>query len=348
MKIVKYGVIGGGAIAQRRHLPEAHDNPLSTVTAIADPVKQRVTELAEQYGAEAYTDYKKMLKEADVDAVVVAGPNKLHAPMTIEALKAGKHVLCEKPMATTRAEAKKMIAASKAARKHLMIGMNQRLMPPHVKAKQILDQGALGKVLTFETSFKHPGPDGWSVDGAKSWFFKKDAAAMGVTGDLGIHKADLMRFLLGEEITRVGGFIVTRDKKQPNGKPIPLDDNAFLTLQAASGAVGTMNISWTHYGGYEDNGTILYCENGVMRIGLDPEYGVIVNYGDGQEELHKVGEVATNEKQVASGIIDSFTDAIIHRRKPEIDGLEGYRAMNVIVTAVEAAKEGRIKKVSLA
>lgn len=349
-KIVRYGVIGGGAIAQRRHLPEALANPKSEVAAIADPVKGRAAELCETYGAKPFTDYKKMLADEtlNLDAVVVAGPNALHASMSIDALKAGCHVLCEKPMATTRADAKKMISTAKRVKKYLMIGMNQRLMAPHAKAREILDQGKLGNVLAFETSFKHPGPDGWSVDGAKSWFFKKGPAGMGVCGDLGVHKADLMRYLTGEEIVKVTGFVKTLDKKYPDGKPIHLDDNAFVVMETASGAIGTMNISWTHYGRFEDNGTVLYCQNGVMRIAMDDEFGVMVDYGDGAKDRYAVGAVATNEVQVASGIIDSFTDSILTRRKPEIDGLEGYRAMNIIVTAIEAAKEGKTKRVSLA
>lgn len=347
--VVRYGVIGGGAIAQRRHMPEADANAQSTVSAIADPVEDRVKELAEQYGAKAYTDYKAMLADDDLamDAVVVAGPNALHAQMSIDALNAGFHVLCEKPMATTREDAKAMIKAAEASGKSLMIGMNQRLMPPHAKARKILEQGDLGKVLCFETSFKHPGPDGWSVDGAKSWFFQKSGAAMGVCGDLGVHKADLMRFLLGEEITLVGGLVKTLDKKQPDGTPIELDDNAFITFQSASGIIGTMNISWTQYGGYEDNGTTLYCQNGVMRIATDPEWGVMVDYGNGYKERHIVGEVATNEKQVASGIIDALTQDILAGTQPAIDGVEGYRAMNVILTAMEAAESGRFLPVEL-
>ena len=86
---VKYGVIGAGAIAQARHLPEGHANKYSTIAAIADPVANRVEALSKQYAAEAYTDYKQMLKKADIDAVVVAGPNKLHAPMSVDALRAG-------------------------------------------------------------------------------------------------------------------------------------------------------------------------------------------------------------------------------------------------------------------
>lgn len=345
MAIVKYGVIGCGAIAQRRHIPEGAANPQSKIVALADPVPGRAAQLAEKYGATAFTDHRKMLKDADMDAVVVCGPNALHAKQTIDCLKAGFHVLVEKPMATTRGDAKKMIQAARQARKFLMIGMNQRLMPPHAKAREVLEQGRLGKVLAFETSFKHPGPDGWSIDGAKSWFFKKDAAVMGVCGDLGVHKADLMRFLLGEEIVRVGGIIKTRDKKGPDGKLIPLDDNAWVVMETASGALGSMNISWTNYGNIEDNGTILYCQHGVMRIAMDREYGVMVDYRSGQKERYVVGAVATNVRQVASGIIDSFTQCILKGRKPSIDGEEGYRAMNVILTAMEASKQGRMLKV---
>ncbi|MEM6854261.1 MAG: Gfo/Idh/MocA family oxidoreductase, partial [Planctomycetota bacterium] len=274
-----------------------------------------------------------------------AGPNALHAPQTIDSLKAGYHVLVEKPMATTKQDSKAMIAAAKKAKKYLMIGMNQRLMPPHVKAREVLDQGKLGRIMAFETNFKHGGPDGWSVDGAKSWFFKKAQAVMGVNGDLGIHKADLMRFLLGEEFTHVGGFVTTLDKKYDNGKPINVDDNAYLTLKTESGTIGSIHISWTNYGGIEDNGTVLHCTNGVMRIGMDPTYGVMVDYKDGSKDRYAVGEVATNDKQVSSGVSDAFTDCILNRRKPSIDGDEGYRALQVILTAVEASKEGVTKKI---
>jgi predicted dehydrogenase len=335
---VKYGVIGCGAIAQRRHIPEAVANSQSSVVALVDPNRQRVKTLAEQYDATAYTDYRKMLEDDQIDAVVVATPNALHAQQTVDALKAGKHVLCEKPMATTREDARRMIREAGKRRKYLMIGLNQRLVPAHIRARQILRTGRLGNVLGFRTAFKHPGPDKWSVDGAASWFFNRRQAVMGATGDLGVHKADLMRWLLDEEITEVGGIITTRDKRDLKGRLLTLDDNAYLTLKTSSDAVGSMIVSWTNYGG-EENYTILYCQNGVMRIDDDPTYGVIVDYSNGDQEMHKVGDASTNVKQVASGVIDSFTDCIIKRHKPEIDGTEGYRCLNIILTAMEAAKQ---------
>jgi predicted dehydrogenase len=226
-----------------------------------------------------------------------------------------------------------------------MVGMNQRLMPTYVKAKEILSSGRVGTPIAFETSFKHPGPDGWSVDGANSWFFKKIPAVMGVCGDLGVHKADLMRWLLGEEFVLAGGVISTLDKRTDQGKLIPLDDNAYITLKSKSGVVGSMNISWTNYGG-EDNGTTVFCSKGVIKVGKHPDFGVVVEYRNGEREFHKVGAVATNTRQVSSGVIDSFTESILARKKPLIDGMEGYRALDVILTAMEAAKAGRFKKIA--
>ena len=342
---VKYGIIGCGAIGQRRHIPEIAANPYATVAALADPVVDRVRELGRKHGAAVFTDYTQMLAEADLDAVVVCGPNAFHAQQTIDAFKAGKHVLVEKPMACTRIEARAMIAAGKKAGKFLMVGQNQRLMAAHKKAREILDSGRLGKVLAFRTSFKHPGPDAWSIDGAKSWFFKKEAAVMGVTGDLGVHKADLMRWLLGQEFIEVSALITTLDKRTPDGKIIPLDDNACLLLKTSGGIIGSIEVSWTNYG-MEDNATLVYCQQGVIYLGTDREYGVIVQYRNGNKELHKVGEMATNTKQVGSGVTEAFTRAILARKAPEIDGMEGYRSLDVILTAMESAKAGKTLKIA--
>jgi len=343
MAVVRYGIIGCGAIGQRRHIPEAAANPNAKLVALADANKERVEELGKKYGARPYTDHRQLIASPDVDAVVVAGPNATHAPMTLEALQAGKHVLCEKPMATSRDDAKAMIDTSKKVGKFLMIGLNQRLMGPHQKAKEVLQSGRLGKVIAFRTAFKHPGPEGWSVDKNKSWFFQKQAAFMGVSGDLGVHKVDLMRWLLGQEFTEVGGFISTLHKCDPEGKPLALDDNAFLILKTKQGVVGSMILSWTNYG-TEENYTVLYCEKGVLSLGLDPSANVIVDC-EGKKEGFNAGEMATNLKQTNSGIIDLFTKSILENKPPEINGYEGYQSLDVILTAMEASQEGKTLKV---
>ncbi len=340
---LRFGIIGCGAIGQRRHIPECHANPHTEIVALCDVNADRVKVIAGKYDVKnTYTDYRQMLKKEQLDAVVVGTPNATHAPMAIAAIDAGNHVLVEKPMAATLKEAAAMIDAAKRNKKFLMVGQNQRLMSPHVKAKQILSRGSLGKAINFQTTFKHGGPDGWSVDGGKSWFFRKKEAVMGVCGDLGVHKIDLMRFLLGQEIVEVNGFVDTLSKTYPGtSRKIDVDDTAFLSVKTDKGVIGTINISWTNYGRFEDNGTIIYCEEGVILIGTDPQFGVVVNYADGTKEFHKTGAIATNDKQVGSGVMDMFVDGIRKNKAPSIDGVEGYKSLAVILAALESSKTGK-------
>lgn len=336
MSKLRVAVIGCGAISKHRHIPEYAANPHVELVAFCDPVQERAEHYAGQYGAKAYTDYETLLREVKPDAVSVCTPNALHAPVSIAAAKAGAHVLVEKPMAATEEEALAMIEAAKENGVYLMVGHNQRLMPHHMKAKQILNAGALGKVLTFRTSFGHPGPESWSVDGRDSWFFRKDEAIMGAMGDLGVHKSDLIRWLLDDEVADVAGFIGTLDKVGTD-----VDDNAACVLRMKSGIIGTLVASWTYYQG-GDNGTVLWCENGIMKIDTHPDDQIIVELRNGSIERHKVGAIATNEKQTVSGVIDAFVESIVTKTPPSISGEEGMRSLKVILAAFESQATGQV------
>ncbi|MGG4398689.1 Gfo/Idh/MocA family oxidoreductase [Paenibacillus amylolyticus] len=338
MSKIKVAVFGCGAIAERRHIPEYAANENVELVAFADPVVERAEKMAETYGGKAYSSYEQLLANETVDAVSVCTPNYLHAPMAIAAANAGKHVLVEKPMAVSTEEGEQMIEAAKKNGVYLMVGHNQRLMPPHVKAKEILESGKLGKVLNFRTSFGHPGPEGWSVDGAESWFFRKEEAIMGAMGDLGVHKSDFIRYLLNDEVSEVAGFISTLHKEGTK-----VDDNATCLLRMKSGAIGTLVASWTQYRA-GDNSTVLWCENGVMKIGTVEGDEVIVELTNGTVETYKVGAMATNEKQVPSGVIDAFVESIVTQTPPAISGEEGLRSLQVILAAFESEKTGQIVK----
>lgn len=338
MTKIKVAVFGCGAIAERRHIPEYAANEQVELVAFADPIIERAEKMAETYGGKGYASYEELLANEEVDAVSVCTPNYLHASMAIAAANAGKHVLVEKPMACTAEEGEQMIEAAKKNGVFLMVGHNQRLMPPHVKAKELLESGKLGKVLTFRTSFGHPGPEAWSVDGAGSWFFRKEEAIMGAMGDLGVHKSDFIRYLLNDEVSEVAGFISTLHKEDTE-----VDDNATCILRMKSGAVGTLVASWTQYKG-GDNSTVLWCENGVMKIGTVNGDEVIVELTNGTVETYKVGAMATNEKQVPSGVIDAFVESIVTNTPPSISGEEGLKSLNVILAAFESQKTGQIIK----
>lgn len=336
MNKVRVAVIGCGSIAKYRHIPEYVANENVELVAFCDVVIERAEAYAQKYGGKAYTDYREVFQNKDIDAVSVCLPNVLHAPVSIAAANAGLHVLCEKPMAVSEEEAESMIQAAKDAVVFLMIGHNQRLMPSHQKGKEILKRGYLGKVLTFQTAFGHPGPENWSIDGAGSWFFQKDSAFIGAMGDLGVHKTDLIRWLLDDEITEVGAFVETLHKQNTD-----VDDNAVCIVRTKKGIVGTLVASWT-YQPKEDNSTILYCEKGIMRLNADPVHQVIVQLTNGTVEKYEVGAVATNEKQVGSGVIDMFITSILTNTPPDISGEEGYKSLKVVLSMLESASEKTI------
>lgn len=232
MSKLKLAIIGCGSITKHRHLPEAKANENVEVVAVCSGNLKNAESVAKMFDVpKVYADYETMLKEEKPDAVVVAAPNYLHADATIKALEAGAHVLCEKPMATTFEDCNRMVDTAKETGKFLMIAHNQRFNAAHIKARQIIQSGELGRVLSFKTTFGHGGPEGWSSDRPDTWFFHKEKAAFGSMGDLGVHKIDLMRFLLGEEFVEAAAFVTTLAKRYPGGGLIDVDDNAVCILK---------------------------------------------------------------------------------------------------------------------
>ncbi len=336
----KFGVIGAGSIARKRHLPELQDNPYAEIAAVCDTTLERAKEMTDLYGGKAFKDYRALIAMKNLDAVIVCATNTTHSEMTIAALQAGKHVMCEKPMATTLEEAQAMIDAAEQSGKFLMIAHNQRLAPACIKAKQILQSGNLGKVLTFQTVFGHPGCEYWAIDAGNTWFFDKSITGLGVMGDLGIHKIDLVHWLLDQEFTEAVAIAGTLNKRNAKGEMIDVEDNAMCLLKTDLGVLGTVTVSWTYQ--KEDNSTIIYCEKGVLRIYAHPEYQLIVDYSNTEGEFHKVGEIPTNVKQVKSGIIDCFVDSLVTNRKPEISGEEGYKALQTVLACFKAMETKKV------
>ena len=338
MTKLKIAVIGCGSIAQNRHLLEYQANENVEIKAVCDIVEERARKIGQLYGATLYTDYEVLLKEEEIDAVSVCLPNYLHAPVSIAALNAGAHVLCEKPMATSKEEAEEMIQAAEKNGKKLMIAHNQRFVPSHVKAKELIEAGAIGKVYSFRTAFGHGGPEGWSAEGEDSWFFKKDQAFIGAMGDLGVHKADLLRYILGEEFVDVAGFVENNAKKD-----ITVDDNAVCILRSQSGVVGTMAASWA-YNPNEDNSTVIYGEKGTLRLEDDPEYSLVAQYTNGDIVNYQLGKIQSNEEggQSDSHVINHFVDSILNDTQPLITGEEGMKSLEVILGALRSGETRQI------
>ena len=339
--MIKIGILGCGKIAQVRHIPEYAANPDCQLVGFYNPTKSRAEDMAAKYGGLAYDTAEELLANPEIDAVSVCAANYAHAALSIQALKAGKHVLCEKPMATTLADCEAMVECAKKNGKFLMIGHNQRLAKAHMEAKRLIDAGLIGDIITFRTSFGHGGPETWAIKpGKDTWFFDKSKAAMGVMADLGVHKTDLIQYLTGQRVVRTTARLVTLDKRGEDGELIGVDDNAVCIYEMSGGAFGTMTASWTYYGA-EDNSTVLYGTKGIMRIYDDPAHSIVVKLADGTVQTYDVEQIQTNDNQTKSGVIDLWVDCLKNNRAPEISGESALCAMRAVFASIASSQTGK-------
>lgn len=335
-KKLKVGVVGCGKVAQTLHLYEYSVNPNAELAALCDVDEGRLKLCADKYAVtRTYDSYEKMLAESGVEAVSICLPNYLHHPVAMAALKAGVNVLVEKPMALSSKQAQEMIDTAKAAKKVLMVSQTQRFSPVHRKAKEVMDSGVMGKVLHLATSFGHPGPEGWSPWG--KWFFEKDKAGFGPMADLGIHKADLVRFLTGKEVAAVAAFMARNEKKNTD-----VEDNFVATLKFTDGTLGTLTTSWTVKGA-ETNYTYLYCENGTLAIAAYPGRPLVAFMVKPVCTIDfPVPPIHSNvEGTWRLGVIDNFVNAVRGKEKCLVPGEEGKKALDIILACEEAAHTGK-------
>lgn len=242
------------------------------LVAVAGRNEAAVNEAARRYGyGRAYTDYKRMIRNKDVQIFDNGGPNDAHAAPTIYATEYGKHVFCEKPLARTATESKKMLdAAQKAGVKH-MVAFNYRFVPAIVQAKKLIESGALGRIFHFRAVYLQE----WIIDPSfpMTWRLEKKVAGSGALGDLGAHVIDLARFLVGEP-TRVSAMTKTFVEKRPfadgSGMGTVDVDDAFISLmEFANGAIGTVEASRFCQGHKNSNCIEINGEKGSIRFNLE-------------------------------------------------------------------------------
>ena len=227
---IRWLVAGIGDITTKRVLPAILAEPRSSLAGIVtrDPAK------AEPYSVAAWTDYARALAECPADAVYVATPVFLHAPQTIAALRAGKHVLCEKPMALRYGEAVSMEQAAHETGRTLGIAYYRRTYPKVARARQLMDAGAIGRPVSAESA-----AHGWSdfTDGFRAWITDPKQSGGGPLRDVACHRIDLMNFLFGKP-ARVTGQLSTLVQR------IPVEDNATLLIEYENGVRGVVDVRW--------------------------------------------------------------------------------------------------------
>jgi myo-inositol 2-dehydrogenase / D-chiro-inositol 1-dehydrogenase len=255
---VKVGIIGSQFeadihVASFQMMPEE-----SEVVAIASPTPGNAERLAQKYSVPRFfLDYREMLKEPDIEMVTITAPNHLHAQMTIDIAKAGKHVVCEKPLCMTLAEADEMIDT--CHRQGVLLAYAEELFftPKYVKAKEMADQGAFGKVHLVKQSEKHSGPH-------SPWFWDVERAGGGALMDLGCHGIAFCYWFLNRPAIK---SIYAQLGTLVHGNKTKADDEALCIIEFENGALGLIEDSWNRPGGMTDRAEV-YGDGGVTYADL--------------------------------------------------------------------------------
>ena len=274
----RVGTIGAGAIVQRGHIPNFQAVPSAQVVAICDVNLARAQQAAQATGVPAaYADYKEMLAAEGLDIVVVAVPNIYHKPMTIDALRAGANVLCEKPLALTSADAQEMYDTAGEMGKLLAVGTHYRYSNPVQMAKQQVDGGFFGDIYAARTIWNRRS----GIPGYGSWFTNNDLSGGGSLFDIGIHALDRALYLMdypqpvsvsgasyaqfGPRGLGLGGWGMDKQKPSPDAR-FDVDDFTWGFVRFANGATLILEVSWAVH--FEDQFyTELYGTEGGAYIG---------------------------------------------------------------------------------
>lgn len=334
---VRIAVIGAGLMAVRYHLPELARLPLAEVVAICNAREATARAVAERFQVQSFsTDWREVVRRGDVDAVDILTPNALHAPIAIAAARAGKHVLVEKPLATSLADADAMLAAAREAGVLLMTAMNLRFVPLYEAAHAYLSGGALGRIVSMRGVFGHAGPERtWGS--TSPWFWDTTQAGGGALLDLGIHMIDLLRWLSGLEVVEVMAMLATLEK------PVQAEDTAMALLRFDGGAIGLLEAAWTARPEI-DRGIVMQGTRGVLHIGRTPQEPLLALLEEG--DRLRTDRPAVPEPGDAAGPATHFITCINEARQPRVGGAEGRADLAVILAAYESARSGRLVRLT--
>jgi predicted dehydrogenase len=337
MDKVRVGVLGTGVIVRDFHLPTLQNNPRAEVVAAGNLHGESLGHLVKQFGIpKAYTDFAAMASDPKIDAVVIGLPNSFHAPVTIQMLEAGKHVLCEKPMAVTVAECEQMIAARNRSGRKLMIAHMWRFDREIRWLRAVVASGRLGKVFKVKSHavWLHDGPP------LDRWFVQRQYAGGGALADMGIHSIDTLRFVLGgARPEKVFANVGTHFRE------IELDDTATVLLEFEGGIAGLIEAGWYHL-----------CADGLE--GYTQVYGTRGYAKAAPSELHTFVEGVWSVTQprmparkqqcdlpMYQAQMDHFLECILEGKDPSPGGEDGLWAMRVLQAAYRSAETGEVAAV---
>jgi predicted dehydrogenase len=332
-----YAIVGLGQYGRDVILPQFVNCKHSRVTALVSGDRAKALAAATKYGVPesaiySYADFDRIRDNPEVDIVYVCLPNSMHAEYTIRAAKAGKHVMCEKPMAVSVAECEAMIRACKTAGKKLMIGYRCHFEPFNLEAMRLARSGAAGKIryVRSEHGFVQGDPNKWRL--------KRALSGGGSLMDMGVYSLQAARYMTGEEPIAVTAREST-DRRDPRFREV--EDMIEWTLEFPSGAIAGCQSMYSA----NQNHILLMGDKG--RIELEPATRYDGNHmwtgRDGRETEITSIPPGPGKTQFA-GQLDHLAECILDGREPIVSGEEGLRDMRIVEAIYRSAREGRTVK----
>ena len=349
MEKIKIAIVGSGNISNY-HIKGYMKNPSAELYALCDINEEKLKKMGEKYGiTRLYTDEKKMLEELpEIDAVSVCTWNSAHAPCTIMALDAGKHVLCEKPMALNAKEAQEMIDASKRNGKKLMVGFVRRFGNDAAIAKDFIDAGSVGDIYYSKVVYlrRNGCPGGWFGD--------KERSGGGPLIDLGVHVIDLARYLMGRPIpvSAYGATFSGMGKRshlkdnftdflspEKTNAPHTVEDLATALVRFDNGAVLSVEASFNLHTKTGANNIEMFGTKGGVKLSPDFELYTEINNYLANVTLNKPSALSFDG--LFENEIDYFVESLINDRDLSSIAEDGCTLMKILDAIYESAETGK-------
>ena len=312
---VRWGLIGAGDIARKRVAPAIRDLANCEFVSVSRSRADLAEEFAREFGARKwFRDWHELIKDSQIDAVYIATPVYLHAEQTIAAAEAGKHVLCEKPMAVTAAECDQMISACRANNVKLGIAYYRRFYPAVIRAKQIIASGEIGKVGVAQmNAFEYFDPP---PDHPRRWLLDPGKSGGGPMMDFGCHRIEVLLNLFGA-VTHVEGIASNAAFNRD------VEDTAAGLLHFENGCCATITVS---HAASEPRDTLdIYGTVGSIHVPVLNIGEMSVRVGTNERtEFHPPRE------NVHMPLIEQFANAVLHQSAPAIDGHAGRQVAVMI------------------
>ena len=329
------GVIGLRNVG-KRHCRQAAECPRIDLVAGADTDPNLLADAAGQFGfSETYASAEELIEKSGVDAVVIALPNFLHAPVAIAAMEAGKDVLVEKPIARNAAEAREMLAARDRTGRRLIVGMNQRFEPARLAQQRLIAQGAIGEVYYAKAVWLRQTIN-LGLYGRGEWGFSHELAGGGPLLDIGVHMLDLVLFLMGyPRATSVDGrcfYALGQEFSQSTGKPYAVEDMGVGIIRC-------------------ENGQAIHFESGYFANQLEENIRMIQLFGTRgglqNDQLFTIPEGKVNlvpveeEMSVPANPVEHFAEVCLDDAPPIPTAEQGLEAIAIIEAMYESSRSGR-------